>query len=436
MGLLFNSLGSGLAVATGYELSNSWEAVGELAFSSYPGINTNERGLRPIIASTSSTTKTSLLAELRYHFLPIGSYTPYLSSGLGIAWGTLNDNKEGGWGPLVGFGVRFPFKGFTPFVGLRFHYMYPNSAMDLAGSGSSPDVLTSLGTGLRYTFRTPVPGLGTVVAAIPTATFTKKETVFSVTTDLDPIEYEVAWSFGDGNTAIGHSVRHAYQRSGQFDVEAIITNSKESQRVRMTIDVEDDHTPITIISVSRFPADPKTDQNTLFTPVFRGDNITCKWSFGDGSTSDECEASHAWSQPGTYKVNLIATNPGHSAQFTEVVSIEKDVCDQLPPLATVYFPSDSADLALEMRQILQDNMLQSFECNDRVILVHGVAIDSEDDAESLAENRAKAVVQYYLNAGLSAIRVRVGSYRVVSEAGMEQFPWTQRQVASELVINQ
>ena len=149
VGLLFNSLGSGLAVATGYELSNSWEAVGELAFSSYPGINTNERGLRPIIASTSSTTKTSLLAELRYHFLPVGSYTPYLSSGLGIAWGTLNDNKEGGWGPLVGFGVRFPFKGFTPFVGLRFHYMYPNSAMDLAGSGSSPDVLTSLGTGLR-----------------------------------------------------------------------------------------------------------------------------------------------------------------------------------------------------------------------------------------------------------------------------------------------
>ena len=430
---LFSSLGFGPAFSLGYTLNSDWNVVGEWSTSGYPGIITNEVNLPVIFSKDSRNQRTSLLAEIRYGFQSILFFKPFLSSGLGVAFGQINKERRKGWGPLLGFGLDVSALGLDRFGYLRQHYVYPDNALDLAGTGTQFDVLTSASVGLRYTFKKKIPGLGNIVASGPSTIRRGSEAVFTVSTDLDPLEYTATWEMGDGSQKTGQPIRHAYTKPGTYQVKALVSNAKESSTANLHVVVEQTYAPVTIISVSNVPTSPRVKESVSLTPVIRGNDFTCTWTFGDGGASDECETSHSYSQPGGFRITLSVSNPEHSAQFSQSILIQSDVCADLPPLSTVYFKRNSAELTLEMRQLLRSNMTASSACTDRMIEVYGAAIDNERNAEELASERTASVIQYYLNLGISSSRVRSGIPKVLIESELEQLPWTSRNVTSLLI---
>jgi PKD repeat protein len=119
------------------------------------------------------------------------------------------------------------------------------------------------------------------------------------------------WEFGDGSTSTEQNPLHTYSAVGTYTVNLTATNLKGTDKMVKTgyITKSDSNPPGTAFSanvtsgVSPCPVQ-FTDQST-------GTIISRSWDFGDGTTSTEQSPVH-WYAPGTYTVNLTATNSAGS----------------------------------------------------------------------------------------------------------------------------
>lgn len=142
-----------------------------------------------------------------------------------------------------------------------------------------------------------------------------------------PLTY--SWAFGDGGTATGISVTHAYQSAGQFTPQVTVSNqfglsSSASSLFPVTITAR--NPPNFLIyptNSGHFLGDPLLVETTYLATDTNGLAITYTWSFGDGSTATGAKTSHVYAAPGTYPVTLRVTNTeggASTAQMTAIVS--------------------------------------------------------------------------------------------------------------------
>src|SRR3989442_988863 len=128
-------------------------------------------------------------------------------------------------------------------------------------------------------------------------------------TDPDGTIVSYMWDFGDGFTANGILVRHAYVHSGRFSVVlTVVDNSQTSTTAtsEMTVDVP----PIASFSASlkaaprgvpiRFDGSASIDSD--------GTIVSYGWDFGDGQTAAGISATHAYAENGTFTVRLTVTD--------------------------------------------------------------------------------------------------------------------------------
>jgi gliding motility-associated-like protein len=117
------------------------------------------------------------------------------------------------------------------------------------------------------------------------------------------------WDFGDGSarvTAGTAPVFHQYTTPGTYNVKLILVDSaycnlgdsvQKTLRVAATVAASFDN--------------PGTGC-APFTANFNNTSLggqTFLWSFGDGNTSTESSPQHIYTQPGTYRVKLLVTDP-------------------------------------------------------------------------------------------------------------------------------
>jgi len=429
---LVESTGPGFDFGIGYQWRESIDLVGKWATGIFPGIDANKTNLKWIDSATSDDSKTQFRLEARYRLLPFGKYEPSISAGFGFAFGSLNGETKTGAGPILGIGFSRPLGPVTVYSQIDQLLVYPNSALDAAGSGKSPDALSNFSFGVRYHFRSQIPSLGTVSMVGPGFLKTDEDGVFTVTTNLDPVDYTVLWQFGDGSSASGYSVRHAFAQPAEYEVHATVSNSRESFEVQTRVAVEIRLEPISITAMTQVPMSPVTGEVVEYRPIIRGNHVVCNWSFGDGSYSDTCETSHVFSDPGSYEITLEASNEEYSDSATRSTSVETDVCSVFPDLTSVYFARHSSDLSLDMRQVLRDNFSAAATCPDRMLEIDGFAFLDERDAFKLAEARAQAVRQYYLNLGMNSYSVELGSTSVQNMDQYDDLAWTGRKVTTAM----
>lgn len=86
-----------------------------------------------------------------------------------------------------------------------------------------------------------------------------------------------------------------------------------------------------------------------------------------------------------------------------------------------------------MRQLLRDNFSTTIPCTDRIMEIHGYAFDTERGASDLAEQRARTVIQYYLNLGVSSRKVDLGMVNVQKMERYSDLAWTGRKASTILV---
>ena len=127
------------------------------------------------------------------------------------------------------------------------------------------------------------------------------------------------WDFGDGATASGSFVSHAYSRFGTYTVTLTLQDDNLPPETRAATTV------ITVNQGNRAPVAAFLPGGAISTDTGRdiafdgssssdpdaaaGDSIiSYAWDFGDGTTATAIAPSHAYSTPGTYTVQLTVTD--------------------------------------------------------------------------------------------------------------------------------
>ncbi|MDH4169391.1 MAG: PKD domain-containing protein [Acidimicrobiia bacterium] len=151
--------------------------------------------------------------------------------------------------------------------------------------------------------------------------------VFTSTSLNEPTGLD--WSFGDGGSASGTTVSHAFDRAGTFVVTLTASNSRGSSTAQATINV----TAAGLAPDASFTVSSTSvtvGELVQFSDTSANGPTSWNWDFGDGSSSSAANPAHSFSVPGTYTVTLTATNSAGSDQAETVVTVA-------PPLPNAAF---------------------------------------------------------------------------------------------------
>ena len=421
------SFGLGVRLFRGFTVTTSW------LHGTYPGSSDPQAGLPFLDPDTSPETRNSILFEGRQRLFEFGPMEASFTGGWASLRARFNDSVRWGSGPVLGGGLSIPLGAVSLSALARLQWSIPAQAADKAGEDLSPDLLPSLGVGVRM--RPPVrkPRISSADMDSPGRLTAGKEGVFSVQTDLDPMDVTVEWTFNGADPATGHSVRHAFENPGTYPVEAVVSTERTTLRLSALVEVVRMVESPKVLSVQISPVAP-LDQDTLrFSAEYAGTDAHCTWDFGDGRTSAKCAPWHVYEMSGTYRVILTVSNSVGSDSATRTIRVREDACRFFDTVADVYYRRNSQELALEMREVLRENFALAARCPDRILVLSGHALDTERNADELALERARAAMQYYLNLGLSSSKIRLGRAVIHDADSWEGEVWRGRRASTLLV---
>jgi PKD repeat protein len=150
-----------------------------------------------------------------------------------------------------------------------------------------------------------------------------------------------AWNFGDGGTATGTlTPTHAYADNGRYTVTLTVTDSKGK--------VATDTAVVTVNNVAPTPSHGGPYSGLTGSGVtFRGSatdpgaadrpSLAYFWTFGDGATSTQATATHAYAAPGAYTVTLRVTDKDGGAK---TVTTTATISSAAPPGDYIVTPHD------------------------------------------------------------------------------------------------
>lgn len=186
-----------------------------------------------------------------------------------------------------------------------------------------------------------------VVASGPASTFLTGQTrAFSAagTTDSDGQVATYQWDFGDGHTATGRDVTHAFDEAGNHVVIVRVTDNRGAVSTARTTASVTDRPP-----VAEFTATPSASPTGTVVELdgFASDDpdgvvTSYEWDFGDGQTATGRTVAHSYSAPGERTVSLKVTdNDGSTSRTEHVVTTTNR-----PPVASFVAPTKPISTAV------------------------------------------------------------------------------------------
>lgn len=140
------------------------------------------------------------------------------------------------------------------------------------------------------------------------------------TSDPQGLPLAYRWAFGDGATADGPEVAHAYAAPGEYDARLTVTNAGgAADHAVVTVQVlAKDLPPVATARVTDASGRPTLDTERGAPLTFdatesrdpEGAPLSFHWDFGDGSTAHEPRTQHAFDAPGAHKVSLVVRDAG------------------------------------------------------------------------------------------------------------------------------
>ncbi len=134
----------------------------------------------------------------------------------------------------------------------------------------------------------------------------------SATQDDNPSNMTYHWDFGDGTSAEGAEVKHAFAKGGSYNVTLSVNDgagtncSRDSIRQVVRINtnpVADAGKDVTLYTKREGEEYKVTFDGTKSYDADR-DNLSYSWEFGDGQNGEGAKVTHAYAQPGNYNAKL------------------------------------------------------------------------------------------------------------------------------------
>ena len=272
----------------------------------------------------------------------------------------------------------------------------------------------------------------TLVVSAPESLETNQAGDFTALANEDarpPVVY--SWSFGDGATADGTAVNHAYAEAGSYTVvvEASNRDGRFSVSETTSVLVMNPPVPAQVLALSASSTSVDTQTPVEFSANVRGDApLTYSWSFGDGTSSDSPRPQHTYMSAGEYAVSLeISNEHGRDARTlnVSVTQFEPPYCADIAEMSTVFFERNSSVLSDDAMLALADNLEILGECLNLNVRVEGMASPLERNPQTLSEDRARALTDHYTSNGIGIERITMlglGSADGTSKkSGADQF---------------
>lgn len=336
---------------------------------------------------------------------------PYLDAGVNASF----TGTESGAGPTVGAGLDFVLNSFASFfLETRTNLTFGDDAMDGAEGGTSFDALSQLiGAGFKLNFKRATIAPRILALDGPSQVETGESATYTATINegraTRPLQYQ--WDFGDGSTGSGLTASHAFDEPGTYTVTFTASNRGGQASESLTVEAVRPPQPAQITSISATPNPADEGTSVQFQSNVQGDSpISYDWSFGDGSSGTGGSPSHTYDEPGEYTVELQASNDVGSDSRTLTMRVNRalpEICMTLSELNSAYFESNSSTLTDEAEQDLQENAKILVQCPNLDARIEGFAAPGERNAQSLSEDRAQAVADFYEQNGVDSGRMTV-----------------------------
>lgn len=232
----------------------------------------------------------------------------------------------------------------------------------------------------------------------------------------EPLTY--TWDYGDGSTGSGLLTNHSFGSTGQYSVLFSASNEGGADSSRASVTVVTPPQPAQVTSINATPNPVDEGETVNFSSNVQGDSpIDYSWSFGDGSSGSGSSATHTYESAGQYTVRLQASNNVGQDSRTQTMRVERalpEICTTVSEMNSAFFGRNSSTLTDEGKQSLQENVDILTQCSNLSVQVEGFAAPGERNAQSLSEDRAQAVADFYTSNDVGS-----GSISVSGEGQVE-----------------
>ncbi|MEM6782467.1 MAG: PKD domain-containing protein [Bacteroidota bacterium] len=444
----FPSASPGGGIEIGYQFRPELAIGLAYHYGRYEAMLTAPSPVNPatLVDFNSSAEVHELQLRVRYTLFPQARISPFTTLGASVALRSPtsdDDNAETGWAPLVGAGLDVKL---TPRIALiadlDVRLFFPDGALDGANFGFNPgrirpaaasrdddadfDVLSHIGLGLRYTFKSPVIPVDVTIAG-PDTLFVNEMGTFTGDYNQDatpPLAF--TFDLGDGTTdAGGLRTSHAYAQPGTYTVSFTGTGPINSDVASKPVVVVARPTQAPVLAdCSTLPREAVFlgEAVRFFAQVRGTEPFSYSYDFGDGNTSAQPSPSHTYAAAGVYTTTLTVTNVAGSATCTFQVIVTDPFCDEVSELNTVFYDYESFALTAGGRMRLDENLDVLRRCPDLCVLIVGYADDQEGRPLDLANNRADAVERYYIANGIDPARLTTEGRGVAPDSRAKEDP--------------
>jgi PKD repeat protein len=337
---------------------------------------------------------------------------PYVDAGANLSF----TGSDTGFGPTVGAGLDIVLNDWASFyVESRANFTFDDESIDNPDppqGGTSFDALSeAIGIGVTMTFSTATTPPRVIAVDGPTDVQTGESLTYSATVNEDeatrPLTYQ--WDFGDGSTGSGLTASHTFRQPGTYTVTFTASNTAGEASESITVNAVRPPQPAQITQLDAEPNPVDEGETVSFTTDAEGDSpISYMWDFGDGSTGSGADATHTYDDPGTYTVELTASNEAGEDTRTLTMTVERalpPICMSVSEFNGAFFNRNSSTLTEEGRSALQENLDILSQCPNLDVRIEGFAAPGERNAQSLSEDRARAAAQFYQDGGIPASRI-------------------------------
>jgi PKD repeat protein len=397
----------------GYQTSPSFGIGVGYQFGQYPlADNRADESTPPVETGSPSSVGT-----VRHLVQVLGRYTfmaedwtvsPYLDGGANVSFG----GESTGIGYSVGLGFDAAVSSRTSiFLEGRFNAVFDDEATDGIDGSHAGDALNPFPVaGVKVGLSSPTPPRVLSLNG-PTSAQVGEEVTYTASVNAAetgrPLTYR--WSLGDGSTGSGTMVEHTFREAGSYSVQFTARNEAGEASGSITVEVTPPPQPARIASVNATPNPVDEGETVRFSSSVQGDSpISREWSFGDGASATGESPIHTYEEPGEYTVELQSSNDAGEDSRTVTVEVDRAlpaICTTVGELNTAYFGRNSSTLTGEGEESLQENSDILSECSNLSVQVEGFAAPGERNPESLSEDRAEAVAEFYEENGVPANRI-------------------------------